>query len=435
MDPASQTAPSSAAQSPPAATGHRRSATGTSSFLSKLQAPFLKSSSATNHPPLDHSSPDAGAPADADAAAAASSSRPYSSIAIALQQQKTRRRRGSLRKVALLGRRAQHERRESAVALEFEPQHGDRALPSVSSTRKDGSSKAAPLPSSSSSPSPSSSSSSLPSLTLSTSGAQAADVDLDGTGISDDTPRPSTDGVTIRTWASPEIKEAGVSDFDSAPQSLGHSDVPPNTKIIYGDIPASSPTMMSYSTTTTDDEDGLHMARRPGSTASSPLLRPERFSSGSESYFPSGGLLSLTARIPLQRRRSEHRAKSPLALASLSSTMPARGVSQEHHHRLHHHHHPAEWDYSETEWWGWVVLFVTWFVFVTGMGSCLGVWSWAWDVGTTPYAPPELEDDPTLPIVGYYPALIILTCIMAWVWVVVAWMGMKYFRHAKISGD
>lgn len=95
----------------------------------------------------------------------------------------------------------------------------------------------------------------------------------------------------------------------------------------------------------------------------------------------------------------------------------------------------SDWDYAETEWWGWVVLVVTWVVFVTGMGSCLGVWSWAWDVGTTPYAPPELEDDPTLPIVGYYPALIILTGVMAWVWVVVAWVGMKYFRHARVSGD
>ena len=94
-----------------------------------------------------------------------------------------------------------------------------------------------------------------------------------------------------------------------------------------------------------------------------------------------------------------------------------------------------EWDYSETEWWGWIILVATWTVFVVGMGSCLGVWSWAWDVGTTPYAPPELEDDPTLPIVGYYPALMILTGVMAWVWVVVAWVGMKYFRHAQVSGD
>lgn len=93
------------------------------------------------------------------------------------------------------------------------------------------------------------------------------------------------------------------------------------------------------------------------------------------------------------------------------------------------------WDYSETEWWGWIILIVTWLVFVIGMGSCLGVWSWAWDVGETPYAPPELEDDPTLPIVGYYPALITLTAVMAWVWVMIAWVGMKYFRHAKISGE
>lgn len=93
----------------------------------------------------------------------------------------------------------------------------------------------------------------------------------------------------------------------------------------------------------------------------------------------------------------------------------------------------AAHSYSETEWWGWIILFTTWLVFVVGMGSCLGVWSWAWDVGETPYAPPELEDDPTLPIVGYYPALIVCTGVMAWVWVVVAWLGMKYFRHARFE--
>lgn len=93
------------------------------------------------------------------------------------------------------------------------------------------------------------------------------------------------------------------------------------------------------------------------------------------------------------------------------------------------------WDYSETEWWGYIILIVTWLVFVIGMGSCFGVWSWAWDVGTTPYAPPEFEDDPTLPIVGYYPSLMVLTGVMSWVWVVVAWVGMKYFKHAKIGGD
>jgi Phosphatidylinositol N-acetylglucosaminyltransferase subunit Y len=29
----------------------------------------------------------------------------------------------------------------------------------------------------------------------------------------------------------------------------------------------------------------------------------------------------------------------------------------------------------------------------------------------------------------------VLTSVMAWVWVVVAWVGMKYFRHAEGRGD
>ncbi|KAJ9155993.1 hypothetical protein NKR19_g4257 [Coniochaeta hoffmannii] len=189
---------------------------------------------------------------------------------------------------------------------------------------------------------------------------------------------------------------------DTRPQSI---DVEPKL------TSPKSPTISYFST---DDEDALHMSGglRPGTPS---LPRPDRssMSSGSDSYF-SG------------RRRSAttQRAKSPLALTSLAGLSTTPLPQQE-----------ADWDYSETEWWGWVVLVVTWVVFVVGMGSCLGVWSWAWDVGTTPYAPPELEDDPTLPIVGYYPALIILTGVMAWVWVVVAWVGMKYFRHARVSGD
>ncbi|KAL2179165.1 uncharacterized protein P884DRAFT_276233 [Thermothelomyces heterothallicus CBS 202.75] len=204
---------------------------------------------------------------------------------------------------------------------------------------------------------------------------------------------------------------------------------------------------MSYSTT--DDEDALHMSRSNPATLPIPrstnpsvslssssaisLPHPDRgsVSSGSESYYlarpPGGGLSSGGSAMggalsSTQRRRSAtiQRAKSPLALTSLATPLPQPD---------------AEWDYSETEWWGWIILLVTWVVFVIGMGSCLGVWSWAWDVGTTPYAPPELEDDPTLPIVGYYPALMILTGVMAWVWVVVAWVGMKYFRHAQVSGD
>ncbi|MCJ1317776.1 hypothetical protein MMC15_003103 [Xylographa vitiligo] len=158
---------------------------------------------------------------------------------------------------------------------------------------------------------------------------------------------------------------------------------------------------------TTDDDDVLTFSNSNLSNSVGSLKKPV----GGDSYFPIDA-------AGLQRRRSMNRPKSPLATLPLDPI-----ISSE------------DWDYADTEWWGWVILVVTWIVFVVGMGSCFGVWSWAWDVGETPYAPPELNDDPTLPIVGYYPALIMLTAIMAWVWVTVAWIGMKYFKHAKISGE
>ncbi|MCJ1284049.1 hypothetical protein MMC26_003380 [Xylographa opegraphella] len=159
---------------------------------------------------------------------------------------------------------------------------------------------------------------------------------------------------------------------------------------------------------TTDDDDVLTFSRVSNLSNSVGSLKK---AGGGESYFPVDG-------AGIQRRRSMNRPKSPLATLPLDPTLS-----------------PEDWDYADTEWWGWVILLVTWIVFVVGMGSCFGVWSWAWDVGETPYAPPELNDDPTLPIVGYYPALIMLTAIMAWVWVTIAWVGMKYFKHAKISGE
>lgn len=189
--------------------------------------------------------------------------------------------------------------------------------------------------------------------------------------------------------------------------SLQTDSTRPSTASIDHAFPALSPPIKSPTSqsnaSTTDDDDALSFSR-PTANGHKPTA-----SSSSSSYFPSPEV------IP--RRRSTTKPLSPL------SALAMEALEEEEH------------SYSETEWWGWVVLIVTWIVFVVGMGSCLEVWSWAWDVGQTPYAPPELEDDPTLPIVGYYPALIMLTAVMAWVWVVVAWVGMKYFKHAKIQPD
>lgn len=138
---------------------------------------------------------------------------------------------------------------------------------------------------------------------------------------------------------------------------------------------------------------------------------------------------------------------------------------------------------QDTVFWGWVVLLSTWVVFVVGMGSVVGVWEWAW--GAEPKVGRDyfftfllslkfaekksvservserkegmlmracvgsiMQNWPrsvggekafgkkypgAFPIPGYHPAMCILTCIMAWVWVVTAWVGMKYFKHAKIQ--
>lgn len=286
---------------------------------------------------------------------------PATAPAATVLQRKTRRRRGSLRKVALLSKGAQRDRREGrpltvdtsrVVSLGSEP---TKSPPTAAMANRDA-------------------------LGLVVGG------DPEWPPLADDQPG------------------SGVTETSILPSPIALSTTC-STAVSTGDRDEGRPNSYNW---TTDEEDLISIHRGPmlPRTASS-------LSSGSDSYFGK--------RTTGQPARSFQQVKSPLSYSGISTAALSPPNS--------------DWDYSETEWWGWVVLTVTWFVFVIGMGSCLNVWSWAWDVGKTPYAPPELEDDPTLPIVGYYPALIIMTGVMAWVWVVVAWVGMKYFRHAKISGD
>ncbi|POS75356.1 hypothetical protein DHEL01_v206253 [Diaporthe helianthi] len=351
---------------------HRRKSSG-GGLLSKLSFMRAHSSSSSASEQHEHDGTaqlrdkETRSPPDDSSNIYMPAPRPSSSIASALQQQKTRRRRGSLRKVALLGRGAQRERREAhRASLSIDVKQAETY--SMSIPKEEG-------------------------------GAF-------GLGISDITPRPSMDGYASRNTPAVEATNNLLRDgaAPGAAAAAAAAAALPKPKVEIDEPTPTSPTM-SY--TTTDDEDMLHIGRNAGSRKVPELAS---LSSGSDGYFGS-----------LPRRRTISRARSPLSLSGLAST-PILPTDD-------------DWDYTETEWWGWVILIVTWVVFVIGMGSCFSVWSWAWDVGTTPYAPPELEDDPTLPITGYYPALIILTCVMAWVWVVSAWVGMKYFRHAKISGD
>lgn len=306
---------------------HRAEPHAGSGLLSRF--PFMKPALDPKH--IDGDSPSRG---------------PTSSHSAAAAQPKTRRRRGSLRKVALLGRGAQRDRRDG------KPLAIDTAATAY-----------APLPG-----------------------------NMDNVASLGSHDALGLNVAAINSLASPETSQRMPVGAGSLVNSERDTDA-----------------QATQDTSTTDEDDVLHISHN----VTAPRANLSASSSGSDSYFGTQG--------SSPRPNSFQPAKSPLSYSGISTnTIPASDT---------------DWDYAETEWWGWVVLTVTWLVFVIGMGSCLDIWSWAWDVGKTPYAPPELEDDPTLPIVGYYPALIILTCVMAWVWVVVAWVGMKYFRHAKISGD
>jgi len=369
--------PTSPPRSPEAPiSSHRRSGSG-GSILSRF--PFLRTSesksSLNDSRSQQFSSP--GRPAEPENA----SDRPARALASALSQQsKTRRRRGSLRKVALLGRGAAREKRDSR--LESAPQQPLEPKPLVIETSQVVLQQPAVT---------------APVGQQLTSPEAFMESPVVGLGLSDVTPRPSMEGFAPR----------GIAVIPATTSSPYDSQLSPAA---------------SYASTT-DEEDGASLSLRVPS-----LSRPNRSSfSSQETYLRGPSHRTTSPAHSIQRRRSMSKqkyAKSPLSLQGLATGSPALGAMDSGHY-----------DYDETEWWGWVVLIVTWFVFILGMGSCFDIWSWAWDVGSTPYAPPELEDDPTLPIVGYYPALIILTSIMAWVWVIIAWVGMKYFRHAKISGD
>lgn len=175
-----------------------------------------------------------------------------------------------------------------------------------------------------------------------------------------------------------------------------------------------SPVSQTSYASTTDDDDPLTFDRPAAGPSSTRSVPPPV----AASYFP-GSTLQASSRSASRPHRSRPHRPSPLTRTPVPSS-----------------HSPDDlvYTYAETEYWGWVLLATTWIVFTVGMGSCLDVWSWAWHVGEKPYAPPELEDDPTLPIVGYYPALIVLTGgVVSWIWITVAWVGLKYFRHAKSS--
>ena len=336
-------------------------------------------------------------------------------LSAALKQSKTRKRKGSLRKTALLGGRhiisEGRERKGSFSLLQRSPS-------AKQAVRQETMEQQEPLESS------------IPPSTI--DGA----VD-ESSSLPDADSRPqslrrqfSYESPVVASssdsgWSEPPAATAARLSLVMEHKARAQSGSGTMVNDLGSPVDVKSPTSQSQTsyTSTTDDDDVLTFDRpvkAPASSAASVLTAP--LSSAATSYFPSVASSSLApthAHTSLPHRRTSKHT-SPL---SLSTPLSASGepYSMEPH------------DYTETAYWGWVILFATWLTFTVGMGSCLEIWSWAWDVGQTPYAPPELEDDPTLPIVGYYPALMVLTGVVALVWITVAWVGMKYFRHAKIE--
>jgi Phosphatidylinositol N-acetylglucosaminyltransferase subunit Y len=327
---------------------HRR--TISSSILSKL--PFLRTNSNLDRFPSENTTIGDDSPL------------PSGSLAPVQQNGRIRRRKGSLRKTALLGKSVLGRDRKGSDARLRSPLSGPQSPKDIRKTVANS--------------------------------TQEDDTDA--------TPRPSQDdNISVLSGLLPKstvlTSEVSLSSLRSTVPSVE----PTSSR-----ASITSPTLPTDRPTTDDDVQAFSFPRPPfGARTTAPIT-------SGDSYFP--------PLQPFHSRGPTNRAKSPLATQPQSlASSPV--VSEQ------------EWDYSETAYWGYVILIITWLVFVVGMGSCFDVWSWAWDVGETPYAPPELNDDPTLPIVGYYPALMVLTSVMAWVWVVVAWVGMKYFRHAEGRGD
>jgi hypothetical protein len=386
-------APPIPSTTPPRPAGHRRSVSG--SIFSKFN--FLRSGGEPGRPPSrekELKSPRRSVEDEAAVVSPAQELKEDNAPSNATQSKTARKRKGSLRKTALLGgRRFATEGRERKNSLL-------QRNPSKAATQ-----------------------STLPDTSLD---QIASEVSLPPT---DDFNRPiePLQPESLRRQFSYESSVSGSSTWsepigvtasrlsiltDTGPKSDAQATAGEAT--LSSPLDLKSPVSQTSYASTTDDDDALTFDRPAVGSSTARLVPPP----AATSYFP-GSSLQPSSRSASRPHRSRPHRPSPLTRTPIPSS---------------HLQDDPVYTYAETEYWGWVLLATTWIVFTVGMGSCLDVWSWAWDVGGKPYAPPELEDDPTLPIVGYYPALIVLTGgVVSWIWITVAWVGLKYFRHAKSS--
>lgn len=66
---------------------------------------------------------------------------------------------------------------------------------------------------------------------------------------------------------------------------------------------------------------------------------------------------------------------------------------------------------------GWVLLGCTWLYVLLAIWAAWPDWS--------------RESSSSMPFKGYYALLFLLLPVIIWLWAFLAWMGMKFFRHAR----
>lgn len=89
---------------------------------------------------------------------------------------------------------------------------------------------------------------------------------------------------------------------------------------------------------------------------------------------------------------------------------------------------------SQLAGYGLAIILCTWAVFLLGMVMIMKGWK---DPENTVHNYTKYEDETGYPIPLYYMSLIFLFPVVAWIWSLISWMGMKFFRHAGrgVKGD
>lgn len=84
---------------------------------------------------------------------------------------------------------------------------------------------------------------------------------------------------------------------------------------------------------------------------------------------------------------------------------------------------------------GWLILLSTWIIVIVGIASMLGLWDNKlepiFSLDPEDLSRARYEKETGYPIPGYYSCLVFMTFIASWVWCIISWMGMKFFRHTK----